>query len=139
MSRPKKPKKKAIDKNLREWLEPHMKDVYRNWPQKGVARDRAKVRVQIGFYKNGNPEYKVKFRCYICEELFEKHEIQIDHVDPVIDPTEGFVDWNTFIERQFCSADNLKCACKPCHSSKSYLENELRRQVKNSKKDDDLY
>lgn len=132
-------KKKAINKTTYEWLLPQLRDVYRTWPQKSVARDRAKVRVEIGRYKNGNPEYKIKFKCYICEELFEKQDTQIDHVDSVVDPQVGFVDWNTYIDRLFCDADNLRCACKPCHQLKTLWENDERKRHRKAKKDEDIY
>jgi hypothetical protein len=54
------------------------------------------------------------------------NNVSVDHISPVIGP-EGFVDWNTFIGRLFCTADNLQVLCKDCHDRKSKDEKIARR------------
>ena len=120
-------------KSLSAWLIPHLRNIARTWPQKSVARNKAKVRVQIGVYKNGNPELKTMFKCSACGENFEQNETQMDHTDPVVDVT-GFKDWNTYIERLFCDADGFTCMCKSCHLLKSLDENDQRRVNKKKAK-----
>lgn len=59
-------------------------------------------------------------------------KVHVDHIDCVVDPLIGFVDWNTYFNRLFCSLDNLQVLCEDCHKEKSGKENEIRR--KNRKK-----
>lgn len=76
------------------------------------------------------------FQCYICglSTPFE-WQFQVEHVEPVVDPGEGFVNWQVFIDRLlFCPEDNLKLACRPCHKDKTDEENARRkRKPKRSK------
>jgi hypothetical protein len=58
--------------------------------------------------------------------VFQFKEIKIDHLNPVIDPTTGFVDWNTFIARLFCEATALQPLCSLCHKLKTIKENAER-------------
>jgi hypothetical protein len=50
----------------------------------------------------------------------------VDHVLPVVDPIEGFKDWDTFIKRLFCSKENLQVLCSACHTKKTKEEREVR-------------
>lgn len=111
------------------WLIPQLRRISSMWPEKNVAVSKAREKVVIGFYKNGNPEYKTMFRCYLCKELFDRVEIQVDHIIPV-SSIDGFKDWNTYIDRLFCSAENLAVCCKNCHYLKSQQENEERKKNK---------
>lgn len=62
------------------------------------------------------------YRCNICKEEFTQSNVNVDHTEPAVDPKVGFVDWNTFIERLFCSVDNLQCLCIECHRIKTKSE-----------------
>ena len=104
--------------------------------------DAAKVKEQIGFYKNGNPEYKTLMKCYICGEKYDRSEVQVDHIVPVVDPSLGQIDWNHYIHGLFCDQSNLGVCCKSCHYIKTQAENQERkisRKARKIKKDDDLY
>lgn len=82
-----------------------------------------------------------KYRCALCKgEGFGPKEIQLDHVVPVIDEIDGFVDFNTYIERLFCAEEGFQTLCLSCHNTKTFYENEIRKQVKHSRKkeEDDL-
>jgi hypothetical protein len=62
--------------------------------------------------------------------VYGNKEISLDHIEPVVDPHLGFVDWNNYIERLFCEASGFQVLCKTCHSAKSKRENEIRRLTK---------
>lgn len=109
------------EKKLKSWLLKHLRRVSKYWPEKTKAYHRVKVD-------------RGQYRCESCEQIFKQHELQIDHINPVVDVLKGFEDWNTYIARLFCDSDNLQALCKPCHSIKSGLENELRREVKKKSK-----
>lgn len=135
--------KKAKDLSREAWLIKHLRRISGMWPPKNEAINLAKVKVHIGFFKNGNPEYKTMIKCYLCSELHDRSNIQVDHVSPVVD-LDGFKDWNTYIEQLFCDISNLKAVCKECHYLKSSEEREERRlirkeKIKKKKKDDNLY
>src|SRR5574343_678369 len=73
-----------------------------------------------------------KYECNICKNIFGPKEIEVDHIEPVIE-ISGFIDWNTYISRLFCSQSGLQVVCKPCHREKSNEENKGRRNIKSAK------
>lgn len=98
------------------------------WPPKRRARNAAKVQVENGSFLNGKPKYKTMFKCAKCGNLTEKGEM--DHIEPVIDPITGFVDWNTYIIRLFVDESGYELKCEDCHHQKSNTENKTRRATK---------
>ncbi len=76
----------------------------------------------------------VFFKCYVCEGEFPRKEVSIDHVSPV-GPTPGSklappeLTWDTFIDRMFCSAENLAIICHTCHHEKTQREGAERRKA----------
>ena len=92
----------------------------RRWPPKYETLNAAKTERKI------NPKTKrlaQHFLCALCEKEFTNKDVQVDHISPVVDPKKGFKDWNTFIKRLFCDADNLQVVCRPCHKKKTKEEN----------------
>lgn len=67
------------------------------------------------------------FKCNCCFNDFPQKDVQVDHIQPVIDPFVGFQDWDTTIERMFCEADGFQVLCKECHKNKTDAE---KRQAK---------
>jgi 5-methylcytosine-specific restriction endonuclease McrA len=67
------------------------------------------------------------YKCANCSKIFNRGEIQLDHVAPVIDPTTGFIDWNTYISRLFADESGWQVLCRGCHQAKSNAENRVRR------------
>ncbi len=71
------------------------------------------------------------YKCAACSSAYAKKDVQVDHIDPVIDPTTGFVDWNTYIRRLlYVTVEMLQVMCKCCHKQKTLSENKLRRKKK---------
>lgn len=72
-----------------------------------------------------------KYKCANCGGTFGRKQIAVDHTEPVV-ATTGFKDWNTYIERLFCSEDGLQILCNngknSCHKLKSKAENAERRK-----------
>ena len=52
--------------------------------------------------------------------------MNVDHINPVVDPDVGFVSWDVFIDRLFCERANLQAICIPCHKIKSKEEKKKR-------------
>lgn len=117
---------------LKTWLISRLRRISLYWPEIKKARDKAKVYIPIGFHKNGNPIIK---RYFVCQNpecgllCGEENEGAIDHIDPVIDIDDGFVDWNAYIPGLFCSSDNLQFLCRQCHEIKTRIENIIRNKA----------
>lgn len=104
--------------NLRHWLTQKLRRLSYQFPERKEAIKSARVA-------------RGKYRCAMCKgENFGPKEIQLDHIQPVIDPHVGFVDWNTYIERLFCDVPNWQLLCKPCHNTKTDMENLIRDEAK---------
>ena len=56
--------------------------------------------------------------------------MHIDHIQPVVETSVGFVDWNTYISRLFCSSNNLQLLCPLCHKNKTLVEQQERKAAK---------
>jgi hypothetical protein len=116
----KRPKKKAKEKefNIQHWLSQKLRRISYQYPPRKEAIKRDRVA-------------RGKYRCNSCGgENFGPKDIQLDHTEAVIDPVKGFQDWNTYIARLFCDVDGWKILCKQCHEAKTFLENNVRRQIK---------
>lgn len=66
------------------------------------------------------------YKCASCEAEFPMKKVQVDHKKPVVHPKDGFVDWDTFINRLYVEKSNLQVLCKPCHEVKSKSERAKR-------------
>lgn len=124
---------RKLPKSLESWLIPKLRRVSMYWPGKTIARDNAKVYVDDGHYKNGKLKTKVMYQCNECRNLFEQKDTAMDHKISVVG-TEGFMDWNTYIESLFCSPDNYQCLCHTCHHKKTNNENIVRKKKKRAYK-----
>ena len=82
------------------------------WPEKYRA-------IGLAFVEHGiNPATGRKcklHKCSVCENLFPQNAVQADHIVPVIG-SEGFVSWDSFIQRLFCPAEGFRVVCRPCHA-----------------------
>ena len=70
------------------------------------------------------------YRCSSCNKVFPSREIQVDHVEPVVDPFKGFISWDVYIDRMFCVVENLQALCKVCHKRKTADERRARAASK---------
>jgi hypothetical protein len=76
------------------------------------------------YNKDGSRAKKdwVQRQCEVCLSWVGSTKIVIDHKEPVISVNKGFVDWNTFVARLWCSIDNLQRICSTCHDLKTQTE-----------------
>lgn len=125
-------------RNSGEWTEARFTSFIKSalrgarWPPRYECIKQARV---------GNGLYK----CALCgtvgpptlpPEEGKKNRIKniaADHIDPVVDPNVGFVDWNTFIARLFVELQGWQALCYKCHKIKSAEENEIRKVVKSTR------
>lgn len=85
----------------------------------------ALVRREIPKFNSDGRQSKknsVQYLCSECQTWTKSSDISVDHIEPVIETGVGFVDWNTFVSRLFCSYDNLRVVCNPCHDKKTQAE-----------------
>lgn len=99
----------------------------RRWPVKWKVLKDALVGKEIN---TATGKLAQHYKCTLCGNIFPAKEVVVDHIDPVVSPTKGFVSWDDYIERMFCEADGLQVLCKSCHKVKT---NEERQCRKNSK------
>ena len=132
------PTKKSKQRNAGRWTESRYKGfitsslraAFRKWPPKFDVLKNAAVCKKIN---ESTGRLATHYRCTKCRELFPQKQIQVDHVQPVVDTKKGFVSWDVFIDRLFCEADNLQLLCKNCHKEKSKKERKHRdKQRKNT-------
>ena len=68
--------------------------------------------------------------------------VHVDHIEPIVDPSVGFVSYDVLIERMFCEAPNLQVLCSDCHTTKTDEEKALAKARRAKEKeldiDDDL-
>lgn len=114
-------KKKSDEPNIKNWLTHKLRRISYQWGPRKIAL--AKSRIARG-----------KYKCASCGgEDFGPKDIQLDHIKPVIDPHFGFTDWNSYIERLFCSENGFQTLCVSCHKYKTFQEDEVRKMVKSEK------
>lgn len=120
----KKEKQKSKSPVLRHWLTNKLRRLSYQWPPRKQAIKNARVE-------------RGKYTCNICKNIFGPKEIQLDHIEPVIHEEDGFVDWNNYLDRLFCDEAGFQVLCRPCHEAKTFLENQIRVQVKREENDDE--
>lgn len=131
-------KSAAISKKPYIWVErakviSALRRIFRTYPAYQEVLRRCK---NYWFYpcKNGNERMRVNFKCESCGDKVDRNKFAVDHTSPVLDPTTGFVDYNTFVSRLFCPVTNLTGMCKKCHDKKSKAENAQRRLTRKENK-----
>lgn len=124
-------------KKEKEWSESRRNTFIKNalrtgsmkWPPKWIVMEKAYTGTKKSPITNRTGK---QYRCNICKEEFPTSQVEVDHIDPVIDPVEGFKDWNTYIKNLFCGVKNLQVLCKPCHKEKTREEHLMRNRKEDS-------
>jgi hypothetical protein len=85
-------------------------------------------RRKVSRYNKDGSRHKVdanEHLCNICGEWKRStkgSKVVIDHIQPVVDPKVGFVDFNTYFRRMWCDKSNLQKSCNECHRKKTNIE-----------------
>ena len=68
------------------------------------------------------------YKCAKCKKAFPSSDVEVDHISPVVSLEDGFINWDTFIERLFGDGKNLQVLCKSCHKDKTTKEKASRKK-----------
>lgn len=102
-----------------------LRSSFRRWPPKQQCINGAYIETKINTATGRMAKH---YRCAECQGSFPRTMVEANHIIPVVDPTVGFKDWNTWIERAFVAADGFNCLCKPCH--KKFTAEERKKKTK---------
>lgn len=102
----------------------------KTWLTGELRRSSFRWRARTEAMQNARVE-RGKYKCNSCGDLFGPKQIILDHIEPVVDPKVGWVDWNTFIERLFVPAEKFQILCHACSDVKTALEDAMREHYKN--------
>lgn len=92
-------------------------------PRREVLADARRLLPRVNKSGEEAKQPNVRFCCAICGELYKVTEVAVDHKIPVgatpeFPPqTEG--DWERWMLRVYCDADNLQVVCHNCHARKT--------------------
>lgn len=86
----------------------------RRWPPIYEAKKEAR-RPSRG----SNKRQKWEYQCAECKNWFPDKQVEIDHIEEV-GTLKNYEDLPGFVERLFCSKDELRVICKECHKRKTY-------------------
>lgn len=63
-----------------------------------------------------------------------KNNVFTDHINPVIDPSVGFVGWDSVVERMYVEVDELQVLCTSCHKTVTDEERSIAKERKAQEK-----
>jgi len=108
---------------LKNFIISALRSASNRYPPKYECLNAAKVGKKVNKASGRLAEH---YKCAACKKHFVAKEVQVDHIEPVVNPLTGFVDWNTFVARMFCPITNLQVLCRGCHKVKSDKEKKER-------------
>jgi 5-methylcytosine-specific restriction endonuclease McrA len=108
-------------KSLRTFLTPYLRRASLAWP--GRTQALTDARVDRG-----------KYKCAMCEDIFKRTEVHADHIKSIVSTSEGFTNWDDYINAMFCSKEGFQILCETCHETKTMIEDKMRQNNKKKKK-----
>jgi len=111
----KKVLRKPIDKKA--FLIQTLRRASYRWPSRNAVLKRARVA-------------RGQYQCELCKAIVDRHNIKMDHIDPVVDPAVGWVSLDVFADRLLCEESGFQAICLECHSVKTKGENLIRKQTR---------
>ena len=74
------------------------------------------------------------YKCADCLKDYPASTVQVDHIDPIINPKTGFTTWDEVVNNMFCEVGNLQVLCLTCHCAKTAQEKEISKQYLKERK-----
>ena len=115
-------RQQSFEKKLKSFITSTLRRASLRWPARSECLRAA--RTSRGLY-----------RCAMCGGDFKAREVAVDHIRPVV-PHSGFDNWDGFINRLFCKPEEMQVLCHADHSSKSMLEDRVRANLNQVKKEE---
>jgi ribosomal protein L44E len=112
---------------LKSFITSVLRGGYRRFPPKYETLKEAYVGKKIN---KATKRLAMHYKCAKCKKHYPAKEVNVDHINPVVCPKEGFIDWDTFINRLYCTKDNLQVLCSGCHDKKTAKERKTRIKKK---------
>lgn len=87
-----------------------------------------------------------RYRCEHCKEIGpatlpalegnkrRRKNIVADHINPIVDPSTGFIDWNDWIAKAFVEINGLQALCWQCHTNKTNDERAVAKARRDREK-----
>ena len=114
---------------IRSFIISGLRSTASRWPPKYETLKAAFVGKKINAASGREAKH---YLCAHCEGEFPSSKVQVDHINPVVDPKVGFTTWDTFIDRLFCTEEGLQVLCSTCHKKKTEQERKERNASKHS-------
>ena len=114
---------------LKTFITSALRGAFRRYPPKYETLKEASVGKKVNKKTGRLAEH---FTCASCKQEFPAKDVQVDHIEPCVDPQEGFLNWDVYIKRMFCAKNNLQVLCTKCHDVKSAGERKERYGNKKS-------
>lgn len=92
---------------------------FNRWPPKYEVLQAARRNV-----KHTKTRQRYEYKCAECLNYFPQKEVEVDHKVPA-GSLKCSEDLAGFVERVFCSKDELQVLCKPCHKIKTAQERKI--------------
>jgi hypothetical protein len=104
-----------------------LRTLSRKWGPRNEALSKAFTRTKVN---TATGRLAKHYKCAGCEKEFPGKLVAADHIEPVVDPSKGFVSWDVFIDRLLCEVDGYQILCKNCHDAKTAEERIVRCTTK---------
>lgn len=116
---------------MHSFIKSALRSASQRWPPKFLALKEAFTGKKINS-KTGR--IASHYQCGECKKDHPAKDVQVDHINPVIDPLIGFVSWDDVIDKMFCEEDGFQILCKPCHLIKTHAERQIAKERKTNAK-----
>lgn len=104
-----------------------LRSTSRRWPPKYECLGDAFVGKQVCSVSGRLGKH---YRCAGCNGNYAARFVQVDHINPIIDPNTGFTSWDDVVNNMFCEKHNLQVLCSVCHKAKTQSEREIATERK---------
>ena len=101
------------------------------WRPRNEAKQAARTERKIN-EKTGRMAWHS--RCNICKVEKPDGEMELDHIQPCVNPATGWTNFDDFINVLYSEVNNFQSICEQCHVIKSVAEGQTRTKKRAKKK-----